>query len=428
MRPVELWALGLLDRHPRVAPGWAGTRKGAPHDRAEIYDALASLESLGLAAYDPRTLSWTITAEGRTAMRFPKKNNPQNSPAAGPSDPTSGGGTNTGAGAGSSPAPAPVSLTAERDRIVLEFHGPGAFALDVVRDEPDLYERLAQAMEDGLPAPSVIDLPRRRRIVAIEEALDAWASSTSGGPCAWCGSRTPGAGIGRGYLDNSPGFTARHDGRVACAWCSDYLNAHSEDDLRAAVFRAVVGVQFTPTITAAVRASIPFASESGLYGTVPWSHLTDAQRGALRLAAYKVVHPSRFVRTEGMAESLSIPGIAAPVHTAETVPSRPAVNTVRTTPTPAEVKAGDKRREQAQRAERLAALDAEHAAERAAYLAKFPRTFDGTEREWEGAEGWTALLARQRDAASALGRRHTSHVGPGPWSTHYPGAPAANVR
>ncbi len=375
-----------------------------------IVAELTSLERQGLLFYSFTTQRYRLTKKAH--MRR-KKDRPTDSPTAdtstirigdaasgGEQDPAlvvGAGSTPTEAGAASSPAPASVaSLERAREALILDFEGPLGFALWVLRNEPDLYEGLALAAEQGMAVPDLIEVPRYRRAALVAEAVETHESRKAGGPCGACGAVVAPRSrwASGGYLSSEePAFHPRKasggDGIAAlCSWCHDFLGeGHTLDELREKVGNAIGGVAASPGpgfhYRFAFRSLIPFFAETtGVAPGLPWAHITEVQRRAIEMLTEKTVHPRRLITTDGEADRASLPGLPARVHPA---PHRgECVAPVVLRPE------GLTAREEAE------AMERSHAAERAQYLDEHPRAFDhqGREVPWAGADGWTALLDR----------------------------------
>jgi len=277
MKHGEQKLLRLLSNHPFVTLGWAA-QQGLPGNRDEIHVALNALVRKGLASYDVTANRWNITEEG--AMRF---RSTKNSPAAAPNrnqsgdrrDLNGGGGSNSGAGA-THPASAPASTaTTEAEALLVEMD-PHALAFRAVREEADLHERLTAAIADGLPPLDLLDVPRRKRLVAVEDALDGWEKSTIGGPCSVCGTVSARAGyIAQGSMvePSRPSFI---NGR--CLWCHEALRHITADRLRSMMLGALVGLKNLN----GTNAGVPFYSELKERlpdlrpSTEPWGYISPA--------------------------------------------------------------------------------------------------------------------------------------------------------
>lgn len=284
----EEWALRLLDTHEFASLGWAAIQAGAP-DREEVLDAFTDLERLGLATYDPSNLHWTLTTEGRTAMRFSKKT----SHAAATVTTTSGAsgllggvGLNSGAGVDSSSSPAPASVTASAEALLIEMDGPHALALRAVRDEPTLHERLAEAISEGMPPVDLTETPRYRRAAVVDEETALWASRTRGGPCAICGARSARTGyLPRSSMDvpSVPSFSTLR-GAPACNFCVE-IHLASGGQSRPAVnaFKALAGLRSLNGANLEIPTFSEFAAHVPTRPGEPWSYITPAfVQGLLR--------------------------------------------------------------------------------------------------------------------------------------------------
>jgi hypothetical protein len=376
---------------------------------------LANLERFGHIRYDHQTDTYRLT-QGAALRRKNKR-------------------TKITGAAGSSPVPAaPVSIEDQRERIILDMEGPAGLALHLTRDEPDLWEALSAALDSGMSAPALIDLPRRKRIGAVEDALAAWQAKT-GGPCGCCGTIVAQPGYAaRSYADpeDEPGFVVRGD-RTMCDWCADYLQANDGNMLllRERVGNAIAGTFGVTaggagTLRFASPRIIPLAEEVGVYGTRPWSHITSSPAlvGAIRRLAELRVHPSRRVRTVAQRDSVAVPGIDTPIHTAATrQASQP----------PTILRDGTSYREQDR------ALVRRHMDERAAFLDKHPRPavddivgspdiFDlDWQSPWSAADQWTQLLDRQHQETIALAKQHPFLDGRKRSFSGVPGRPPATI-
>lgn len=385
-------------------------------DYGAVLATITRLERQELLHYSTATHGYELT-EKATMRRRNRTKNLQDSPAAAGSSSVQsaalvyvgGGGatspkaTSGGADGSSTTSPAEdgtfaattagdvVDLFARLEQEILDFDGPAEFAKFACRDEPDLWERLTEALStNAFDVPLVADLPARRRVAAIEDALDAFDKARIGGPCSCCGAVVPPRTrfVSGGYLDSEePSFhiSKRNDGVTAlCSFCHDYLaSGHTIDDLREKVANAIAGVAGAPgegsLFKFAFKSLVPMFHETGeIQGGQPWGHLTAVHRRAVELRAEAVVHPSRYIFTEGAAQRASLPGIEARVHA---VPER-----------------GDYvapvilRPEGRTPAEEATAMDRWHTSERAAFLAAHPRPFDGT---WDAVADWSVLLATQ---------------------------------
>jgi hypothetical protein len=374
MTPHQIWALRVLSNHERVALGWLAQQPGS-HHRDDDLATLTELTAMGLAMFDPTTLTHTISPEGTRRMRRMKKRD------------------TTAAAEPVEPEPvtveAPlnvVNLEARADRLVYEFENDddGAFALYVLRHEADLWERLSEALSTrAFVAPSTIDVPNRKRLSVIEEALDEFEArrcSFAKG-CGACGAVvSPGGYVHGGYLTSeAPSFHRSSTFTALCSFCSGALATMSSDELRERVGMAIAGVASMPGPGQRYRFShkalVSFAHEVGEYG-LPWGHVTPVQRRAVELMAAQTVHPSRFIRTPGQADSIAVPGIVTKVHGASERPASVPPTILRPAgPTPAE---------------EAEAVNRFHEAERQAFLDEHPRP-------WSDSDAWTALLDRQEN-------------------------------
>jgi len=265
--------------------------------RGDVLGALAFLESRRWSEYDPETQTHRLTKAGHRVFSMShKKRRPK-------------------------PAPTPaqvapvLNMARERDRLVVEFGGPFALAEECVEDDPVLFERLATARLAGLDPFDLTSTPRHRRPAEVERILDEFAEATRGGPCDWCGSTVQRRGT----------FTIRKD-RRACGWCNSWLQAHdgNTDLLREAVFNAVVGTMGFPLVGSyrSAPSITPFAHEANEFGEA-WGHLSEVHREAMRLRARQVVHPSRYVLTEGARREVSLLDLPAPIHDWADLPKVP---------------------------------------------------------------------------------------------------------
>jgi len=295
--------LNLIRSRHALTIGEIAAETGRPRDLCA--SLLRELERDHLINYDPQT---TFYRPQEPPMRIKKPKPPTARPERG--------------------AATVADLAAERDAIIISMNGPHALAVLAVEDDAVLHERLAIAMADGMPAVDLSSTPNHRRPAAVEEAVDAWLSSTRHGPCGFCGSRTlrrgtPGT---RSYLDPDevPGFVERH-GQKACGACQELLDGHTLEEVRELVFNALAGCRGL-SVWGEWRHRdanlLPFAHEVGFAGEA-WAHLRTEERiGKIRARAHAVVHRSRFARTPEAARQASIPGIKAPYWEADALPGK----------------------------------------------------------------------------------------------------------
>lgn len=214
-----------------------------------------------------------------------------------------------------------ANLERAREALILDVEGPLAFALWAMEKvDPDLYEGLALAAEQGMVVPDLIDVPRYRRVQVVADAVEAHQKRQIGGPCGACGAVVPPRvhWSGAGYLTSEePSFHSRkgtNDGIEAlCSWCHDYLGAgHTLNDLREMVGNAIGGVAASPgpgfRYRFAHRSLVPlFAEVEGAQPGLPWAHITPVQRRAIEMLVTKTVHPRRLILTAAEAERASLP-------------------------------------------------------------------------------------------------------------------------
>lgn len=350
---------------------------------------LAALERFGHVQHDADTDTYEITQRG--LMRIGKKSNPKNSGA--------------GVGPGSS-APAPVlHIDREVDRLTVEMYGPGALALEVVKSEPDLWESLARALEDGLTPPDLLNVPPRKRMALVEDALAQWSLTTKNGPCQVCGTRVAQHGWDRwSYADapTEPTFHTRENGpSPLCAWCAEFLASHNMLELRESVGNAIAGTfGIAAGGAGALRYAspkiIPLASEVGIFSATPWGHITGsaAMVAAIQAVAAARVHPSRFVRTAAQRADIRVPGIETPLH--------PGLRKRREYVPPTVIRSGPSYLQKVSAAERR------HDEERAEFLRRVPPAYLPGGRPQTEAESieWFSMLERQRRELVAIDRQH----------------------
>ena len=190
-----------------------------------------------------------------------------------------------------------------------------------VAGDPVLSNRLTLAAARGMAPVVLAGLARHRHAQTVEEALDAFETSTAGGPCAACGSARGRVGLGPfGYLDNPiPGFSPNRDGNTYCLACADVIREHGTRTLRVRAFLAAAGctspgLEDPPGVT--------FAHEVPHLGDgTPWSHVDRAEA---RAVAVRRFHPRSFCVTPGAAEHASMPGLPPYVWAGNDLP-RPQV-------------------------------------------------------------------------------------------------------
>lgn len=221
-------------------------------------------------------------------------------------------------------AGAPVSLEEQREALILAMEGPHALALDAVRDDSGLRDRLSDAVDQGM---SVIDLsgvPRYRRAAAVETALDEWARGTLGGPCSVCGCNV----ARRGYqphrsIDGEPPTPSFQNGK--CDFCREALRIMDLDRLLRHVFSAKVGIRhfgdkgegrFIATF-AELKEQLPSVRPGEPWGYIPRAALT----GILKAADFP---RQAFVQNRREQLLHSFDGIVPPVHDPATLPPNPS--------------------------------------------------------------------------------------------------------
>lgn len=383
--------LRLLDTH---GPMTRGEVQSLHFLRYGPVGPMAALERFGAVRHDPATDTYTITDRG--LMRIGRKTTNT---------------TNTGAGVQATAAPAPVtSIEDKTDEMVLFMEGDAGLALHAVRHEADLWTHLNDALHAGMVPPSLLEVPRRRRIQFVEDYLLNWAKQIAGGPCQICGTRTAQPGydsFSYAYDDPAdPTFYTRQAGpSPLCRWCAEYTSAHSLVELREQVGNAVAGT-FGVTAGGAGNLKyaspklVPLASEVSTYSAKPWGHITGnaVLVRAIEMIAEQRTHPARFVRTQAQRDQVRVPGIDTPVHAAPVYSSRGPVTILRS-PEPSY-------------RDLVLALERRHMDERTAFLAANPRVHGnrGEEMEWPAADQWTALLAKQHAKEFAVHKAHPNGV------------------
>jgi len=284
-------------------------------------------------------------------------------------------------------------IEAERARLTAEM---GDLRADLVSalvheaDDPVLSAKYAAATSAGMPTPDLTGVPQFRRLQVIDEACDAWAETTAGGPCDYCGSRKP--RYAPGQMDE-PRFTTVGGSRRACNWCADAIAADGPDHLRERIGHAATATFGFPPGGALYRFSspelVPFAFEVPDAGNgLPWSHITsDAHRMArLRRQALAKVPPQRFCRTKGQCDSVAVPGVVTTAWTDDQIP-RPEPKSIPISRKGAALTEENQRwaeqqREERARRERNAAVRLKRLAERDAEIEARMAGMDEDERRY----------------------------------------------
>lgn len=193
-------------------------------------------------------------------------------------------------------------------------------------EDPVLLKKFRQATEAGMPVPDLHDVPKYKRLQAIDDAVDNYLALVAGGPCSYCGSRRPRYAPGQ---SEEPRFTTSAGTLRACEWCADAVSDGGADHLRERVGNAAIGVWGLPPGGSFYRFAspelVPFFHEVGGGDGTPWSHITqDAHRlQKLRVQAFAKVHPSRFCRTQGDCTRVAVPGIVTAPWTEDQIPKPP---------------------------------------------------------------------------------------------------------
>jgi len=299
----HLWVLHrLVEDGPLTA--YQLVARGPEKKRNAPGEHLHELESRGLIQHDPSTFTYDLTNEGRQMILRRRA-----------------------AAAKHTAAPAPVNLEAAKEQLIVDMHGPHGLAIATCEDDPVLSERLQIAIADGMPPVDLRQVPKYKRAEYIDTALLTWRQITREGPCGFCGCRAMRrSGQPVSIMDDAtsiPGFS-NHHGQKACAWCADHLVSGTVDEFRERIFNAVAGTLGLPVIgnwrSAPVITPFFFEIPSGTPGE-PWGHFTEVHKVAMRLRAQKVVHKSRFIRSEEHARLVSVPGIKTHVWSEQELPS-----------------------------------------------------------------------------------------------------------
>jgi len=211
-----------------------------------------------------------------------------------------------------------------REEIRHEFEtgepDPHRYLRRAVVNEPMLLDRLNEAIDAGLPAETLADVPAYRRAAHVEALLESWASGRSADPCDICGSyslRAP------RYSDHAeigkPRPVQPHVARkvevdrgstkplLLCAVCSEAVSGYTDGLL---AYGAHVLSAFCGYRGSSPNRRVFYAFERpGKGNGTPWSHVDSA---AIVGAARDLVREGRwlprgFVTTAAQARLLVEP-------------------------------------------------------------------------------------------------------------------------